>query len=190
MVPNKEELERFYELYEKYFRHFITIGLKYGWAIEDLKDIISQTFLDLIEKNIQITTITNPRAFLTTVFKRKLIDNARKNARELTERQRLSLQMQNEIYKEHRFEEDTETNQKIRNAFKKLPPRCQKVIFLKFYRGLSTKQISQQTGISVRSVYNNLFEAIKLLKTSITQKDIVVSSTLAILLSILFLKFI
>lgn len=188
MIPNRKELERFYELHDKYYHHFITIGLRYGWAIEDLKDIISQTFLDLIEKNIQITNVINPQAYLTTVFKRKLIDNARKNSRELTELQKLSLQTENEIYREQKLEEDPEATQKIRKAFLKLPPRCQKVIFLKFYKGLSSKEIAQQTGISTRSVYNNLFEALKLLKENITQKDIAASFSL-FLLSLLFSLF-
>ncbi len=173
MIPNNEELEKFYELHGKYYHHFVAIGLKYGWSIEDLKDIISQMFLDLIEKNIQIATIAHPKAFLTTVFRRKLIDNARKNNKESGLRQQISYLSATEEYENYRFEEDSELQKKIQTAYAKLPPRCRKVIFLTFYRGLSTEEIRRQLGLSSRTVYNNLFEALKLLRTSISKRDVV-----------------
>jgi RNA polymerase sigma-70 factor (ECF subfamily) len=38
------------------------------------------------------------------------------------------------------------------------------VIDLKYYQNLTTEEIALQTGLTKRSVYNNLFEGIKLLR--------------------------
>jgi DNA-directed RNA polymerase specialized sigma24 family protein len=48
--------------------------------------------------------------------------------------------------------------------YEKLPGRLKKVIFLKFYEGLTNDQIMTQTGLSLRSVYNNLSEGIKMMR--------------------------
>jgi hypothetical protein len=49
-----------------------------GCNKKDLGDIISQFILDLLEKNIAHHTIRNPQAYLSTAFRRKLIDHYRK----------------------------------------------------------------------------------------------------------------
>jgi RNA polymerase sigma-70 factor (ECF subfamily) len=41
----------------------------------------------------------------------------------------------------------------IGQAYKKLPNRRQKLICLKFYQGLTTEQIAEQTGLCKRTVY-------------------------------------
>jgi len=66
-------------------------------------------------------------------------------------------------------QQKAELIQKIKAVYEKLPPRCKKVIFYKFYEGLTTEQIAQKTGLSQRSVYNNLFEGLKLLRADLVQ---------------------
>jgi RNA polymerase sigma-70 factor (ECF subfamily) len=62
-----------------------------------------------------------------------------------------------------KMETNTALIDAVREAYKKLPARCRKVIDLKYYQGLTTEEIALQTGLTKRSVYNNLFEGIKLL---------------------------
>jgi RNA polymerase sigma-70 factor (ECF subfamily) len=57
------------------------------------------------------------------------------------------------------------------------------VIDLKFYKGLSTEQIAAQTGLSKRTVYNNMFEGVKLLRAELNKVS--PSIHLASLLSLL-----
>ena len=170
--PSASELQMLYSLHEKYFGLLINVGLKYSWDKEDIKDIINQMFLDLLDQKIKLSTIINHKAYLITIFRRKLVDTARRN---------------NKVKKLHDFllgkeeyepgadeimvqeQSRAEISQRMKRIFQELPPRCKKVIFLKFYEGFTTDQIVEKTGISRRSVYNNLFEGLKLLRAGLVE---------------------
>lgn len=153
--------------YESFSPHLINTGLRSGYTREELSDIISQFFLDLLEKNIDPHTIDNPQAYLSTAFRRKLIDHYRRTKKKRLVDPAIAFRDFAEPSVQERLEQvqsNTELINRVRTAYEKLPNRCRKVIDLKFYQGLSTDQISEQTGLSKRTVYNNLFEGVKLLR--------------------------
>lgn len=158
--------------YESFHVHFINIGLRAGCRKEEINDIISQFFLDLLEKKIDFRTINNPKAYLSTAFRRKLIDHYRIIAKSPV----VDTGMMSEEYAEPSLQDALEQVQsdarlitRINSAYKKLPNRCRKAIYLKFYEGLTTDQIAHKTGLSKRTVYNNLFEGIKLLRSELNR---------------------
>jgi RNA polymerase sigma-70 factor (ECF subfamily) len=159
--------------YESFRSHFIIMGLKLGYKKEELSDIISQFFLDLLEKNIDPCTIDNPQAYLSTAFRRRLVDHYRSSINNrfvdtgkiLEEYSEPSLQDTLE-----QVQANADLINQVRRAYKKLPDRCQKAIYLKFYKGLTTEQIADQTGLSKRAVYNNLFEGVKQLRKELNQQ--------------------
>ncbi len=159
--------------YESFRSHFLAMGLRLGYRQEEVSDVISQFFLDLLEKNIDPHTIDNPQAYLSTAFRRKLIDHYRSSSKKSF----VDASIIPEHYAEpsvqqvlEQVQTNTELISRIRKAYKKLPDRCQKVIYLKFYQGLTTEQIAEQTGLSKRTVYNNLFEGVKLLRVDLNQQ--------------------
>jgi RNA polymerase sigma-70 factor (ECF subfamily) len=163
--------EQFKNWYEDYQSSFMSIGLRLGYCNNDVKDVINQFFLDLLEKNIDPKSISNPKAYLSTAFRRKLIDHYRHSSEPP-----LSIETCNKDYSEPSIQqilEQIETNRELintlRNAYRKLPARCRKVIDLKFYHGLTTEEIVLQTRLSKRSVYNNLFEGMKLLRAELNR---------------------
>jgi len=159
--------------YESFRVHFINMGINLGYKKEELGDIISQFFLDLLEKNIDPRTINNPQAYLSTAFRRKLIDHHRASLKTPFVDEQIAVDEYTEPSILDSIEKE-QTNKElislIRRAYKKLPNRCQKVVYLKFYKGLTTEQIALQTGLSKRSVYNNLFEGVKLLRSELNQQ--------------------
>ncbi|MEO9003899.1 MAG: sigma-70 family RNA polymerase sigma factor [Ginsengibacter sp.] len=158
---------QFHIWYESFQNIFMKMGLKFGYQQDEIKDMINQFFLDLLEKEIDPSTIQNPEAYLSTAFRRKLIDHYRKHGKErlvvikADYEHDAGLSIQDTIEK---IESNTALIQAIQKAYRKLPARCRKVIDLKYYEGLNTEQIVAQTGLTKRSVYNNLFEGIKLLR--------------------------
>jgi RNA polymerase sigma-70 factor (ECF subfamily) len=70
-----------------------------------------------------------------------------------------------------RLQSNEELLASIRAAFNRLPARCQNVIHLKYYEGLSTEQIAERTGLNTRSVYNNLYEGIKALREELRNSN-------------------
>ena len=146
-------------------------GLRFGYSTEEVKDLLHQLFLDLLEKRIDPDTIQNPKAYLIKAFKCKLIDYYRTLQKKSTVHTNSFADEQSNgqhFFSEFEItEENNELVQNIRKAFDKLPKRCKKVIYLKFSEGKTTDEIADITGLTKRSVYNNLFEGIQLLRTQL-----------------------
>lgn len=158
--------------YESFRIHFMNMGLKLGYKEDEINDFINQFYLDLLEKNVNSSSIINPRAYLSVAFKRKLIDHYRKNGKsQFINAEDIINEMEIPSVQEtlEQMQANTELIDKIREAYQKLPARCQKVIDLKFYKGLSTEQIAAQTGLSKRTIYNNMFEGVKLLRAELNK---------------------
>ncbi len=155
-------------LYEKYYADLIRLGRFNGAPESEVKDIINQTFLDLAEKKIDFTQITNPAAYVKVSFRRKLIDNyrAKKKNDNLKEFLSVELEEKSPLDLIVSQEEKKELVEKLYDSFQKLPRRCQRVIYLKYFSRLSNEQIADATGLSMQSVYNNLSEGIRLLRRS------------------------
>jgi RNA polymerase sigma factor (sigma-70 family) len=168
-APNITISQGFDKWYETFQYTFMNIGLKFGYEQDEARDVINQFFLDLLEKKIDPVSIQNPQAYLSTAFRRKLVDHYRKS-----DKGRVVKLDDDENYAEpsiqdmlEKMESNTALINDIRNAYNKLPARCRKVIDLKFYKGLTTEEIALQTGLTRRSVYNNLFEGVKLLRAEL-----------------------
>ncbi len=166
--------QRMDKWYQTFQYNFMNIGLKFGYRQDEVTDFINQFFLDLLEKKIDPETINNPQAYLSTAFRRKLVDHYRQSAKS-----RLEVVTDiDENYAEpsiqetlEQIESNKELINSLKNAYKKLPARCRKVIELKFYKGLTTEQIAEKTGLSKRTIYNNLFEGIKILRGELSEKQ-------------------
>ena len=186
MIVASTTYQQIQNWYESFRIHFMNMGLKLGYEEDEINDFINQFYLDLLEKNVNSKDIVNPRAYLSVAFKRKLIDHYRKNGKsQLINAEDVINEIQIPSIQEtmEQVQANTELIAKIREAYKKLPARCQKVMDLKFYKGLSAEQIARQTGLSKRTVYNNMFEGVKLLRTELNKVS--PSIHLAALLSLL-----
>jgi len=158
--------------YESFRLHFIRIGLNLGYRTEEIQDFIHQFFLDLLEKKIDPATINNPKAYLSTAFTRKLIDHNRRTSKiHFIDPDTVEKEFPEQSAQEHieQIQANTGLIIQLRKAYENLPERCRQVVFLKFYKGLTTEQICLKTGLTKRTVYNNLFEAVKSLRSQLDQ---------------------
>lgn len=164
-IPNFD-LNRLFAHYSSEYEYLITTGFYHGLELDTVKDIINQLFLDFAEKRIDLDAVSNSRAYIITSFKRRLLDHHRayrlKNEKEGFIYREMSEQAVDRLIEENEL--SAEMIAKLREAYARLPERCKKVIFLKYYEGLSNEEISRRTGLSVRSIYNNLSEGIKMLR--------------------------
>lgn len=178
------------DLYESCKPALHTIGTRFGYGEEELKDLINQFFLDMLEKEVDFSPVSNPEAYIYTAFKRKLIDHYRKNKQQL---QMGKLYVVENVYEPsvqeamEKLQGNAELMRKIMVAYDKLPARCRKVIFLKYYKGAGTDEIAEQTGCSRRTVYNNLFTGITLLRNELTAVQRVTETTSLVMMLTLLL---
>lgn len=152
--------------YEKYHDLLLQFSLRLGVDRADAEDIINQLFLELFEKKTTLTVIDNPRSYLLRALKNRIIDRYRKSRPTLFVVTDELLQQYQGDSEESLVQEEhnTEFARRLRKVYQSLPKRMQEMIYLKYYKGLSTEEIAQAAGITSRTVYNSLFEAIKLLR--------------------------
>lgn len=182
--------------YEEEFDGLLRCGISRGLQLDQAKDLIQQLFLDFAEKRLNLDAIGNPRSYIHTSFRNRLIDfhRAAVKNKQLLSVAHIQPDEESIDQKIVNTEASTELTLKLKIAYDNLPARCRKVIFLKFYEGLNNEEIAEKTGLSLRSVYNNLSEAIRLLRVRIPQGNpvksvVAVSFLLASILFNYFLKF-
>ncbi len=161
--------EQLIAYYRNEFDTLMSVGSRYGCEPEETKDIIQQLFLQFAEKHTDLDALTNPKAYIITSFKRKLIDQHRR----ITRMARYNIPVIRVISDESidvlliEKEESEERIKILTKGYHNLPSRCQKVIYLKYMQGLTNEQIAEKTGLTLRSIYNNLSEGIKQLRSEV-----------------------
>jgi RNA polymerase sigma-70 factor (ECF subfamily) len=166
--------EMFLSLYKKYYHSLLFIGLKEIKDSELVKDTIQQQFLYLWEKRATITQAKNVKSYLITSFLRRLSHDWKKSAGTC------KLEVVNNNYfkdptptpEENLLQKDGQfyLSENIMNHIKALPRRQKELIILKFYEGFTYEEIVQKTGLTHRTVYNKIHEALQKLKTEMDSK--------------------
>jgi len=177
----------FLSLYKKYYHSLLFIGLKEIKDAQLVKDTIQQLFLYLWEKRETIQEANNVKSYLVTSFLRKLSTDWKKS------RKASNLQVVWNNYaedpqptpEENLINKDGQHHlfKLLMNHINNLPNRQRELIVLKFYEGLSYEEIVAQTGLSHRTVYNKIHEALKKLKTDMGKGQDAQRASLMLLLA-------
>ncbi len=181
--------EMFLALYKKYYHPLLFIGLKEIKDGQLVKDAIQQLFLYLWEKRATIEAANNVKTYLVTSFLRKLTSDWKKSGKSG------SLQVVWNNYSEDpqpnpeekliRKDQQNHLFKLLMNYINELPNRQRELIVLRFYEGLTYEEIVQRTGLSHRTVYNKIHEALKKLKLDMVASQPNHSAALLSLIAVL-----
>ncbi len=159
--------------YSQFREDLIGFAARLGFQHALAEDIVHQLFLELWEKQIDTHLISNPRSFLLTACKHKLIDYARRKTNTLfviTDEIAGIYSETNILYQIEKKETQEELRQKLGKLYAQLPPRLKEILYQKYYQEMSSEEIARNAGLSVRTVYNSLFEALKKLRQILSEK--------------------
>ncbi|KYP14388.1 sigma-70 family RNA polymerase sigma factor [Flavihumibacter sp. CACIAM 22H1] len=166
----EKEISTWYEQYRDQLSHFaMRLGLQHCEA----EDLINQLFLELWEKQTDLSSIEKPKTFLLTALKRRLIDQYRKKKSNLfivTDQLSKEETEPGPQFIMEQAEEQARLLTHLSTTYAGLPKRLKEILYLKYYKGYSTNDIASSFGISNRTVYNSLFEAIRLLRSRLSKK--------------------
>jgi RNA polymerase sigma factor (sigma-70 family) len=161
------EADALFTIYEILYPDLWKTGLSIIADEHQVKDTINQFFLYLWDKRMQLKTPQHLKAYIIVSFRRRLIYDVKMNrkTRELTVDEGWTEQSREEnIIADQTY---LELQLRVRKAIDKLPPRHRELIMLKYFEGLSYEEIAEKTSLSMRTIYNKLHEAIKLMKGDI-----------------------
>lgn len=155
--------EALFVLYDDLYFHLVRYGLSVHSDSDLVKDCIGQLFLKLWDKHASLNDVTNVQSYLFTSLRRLIIDalGAENKIRNL----------QTEEGEESSYEEiiiarerDEELKKNLGLALQALSPKQIELIRLKFFEDLSYEEIANVSAQSVKTSYNTIYEAIKVLR--------------------------
>lgn len=166
---NKQSL---FDLYNNTYFHLVRYGLKITGNDEIVKDCVMELFLKLWSKHAQLNTVVNVKSYLFTSLKRMLFDQQNYNDKtdtainNLYDKDDLSELSYEEIIIS--VQENDHLKMKLFKAMKQLTPKQTELIRLKFFEGLSYEQVALESSQNIKTTYNTIYNAIKILRKLLT----------------------
>lgn len=160
--------DAFFFLYNNTYFHLVRFGLKITAKDELVKDCVTQLFFQLWGRHSTLNEVTNVRAYLFTSLRRMMLDqlsyHSKMNAAiaHFAEKEDPSELSYEEVI--IGVQQDEELKKKLYHALEQLTPRQKELIGLVFFEGLTYEQVAARTDQSIKTAYNTIYNAIKLLR--------------------------
>ncbi|WP_420321521.1 RNA polymerase sigma factor [Flagellimonas sp.] len=160
--------------FETIFKLHYTSLFFYGYKISNSKALTEDTLQDfftyLYEKRESLDQVINIHAYLIVSYRRRLFKTLNKRNRDLKKMEKATGQNQILFYEQelqiHQPSFGTNNIQLV-NLLNQLPERQKEAIFLKYYNGLTVKEIAAIMDISNQSVSNTLQKAFSWLRKKV-----------------------
>ena len=143
----------------------------YVLANEDAENIVQDVFLVLWEKKDELEITYTLTTYLFTLVKNRCLNFLRHKLIE----EEYNIQMKEELgFKlyaleslDYSYQSETELQEVVKRALDTLPERCREIFIKSRIEGLKYKEISEELGISVNTVENQIVTALKKLRVEL-----------------------
>lgn len=163
------ELEKNFEnIYKVYYPKMYGFAKTYVLTGEEAENIVQDVFLMLWEKRAEIEIAFSLTTFLFTLVKNKCLNHLRhqmvKDEYDAYMREELSFKLYSLERFDYSYHSEEELQIHIRKAIDSLPERCREVFIKSRLEGKKYREISEELGISVNTVENQMVTALKKLR--------------------------
>lgn len=181
----------YYTLYSHYHKYFFYIGLKKGALSTKIGDCLQDLFLYIFENRDKLLGIRDHHNYLVTAFLRALFQKQHFSSEESEELKSLE-DVQTMPAADHQLLL-TDTNDQVRKVLQPhindLSSSQARMIYEKFYLGLTYEEIADAHQITVRTAYNTVFRALSKLRKHIGENKITSLIAAITALSLIFFIF-
>ena len=153
----KGDMQAFSEVYSELKVPLYTVILRIVKNRATAEDVMQDTFLKLM-KCPPDTSVKNPRAWVYKTARNLSLDTLKK---------RRESELQEDIKQEGSFEYFVGTRIDIESALSALPCEERQIVSLHLSAGLTFKEISGVTGLSVPAAYRRYLKTIKALRSAL-----------------------
>lgn len=160
--------DAFMQLYQQQYQQLYTFGCRVHARQELVKDCIHEMFCELWNKRHHLQQVSNSRAYLCTYLKRKILKEIQiVNPTIFNTSDGINADMVEPSYEEAlvQLQTDEESKAKLQQVLNRLTKTQAEIIKLKYYEGLTYEQIATILQVQPRTIYNQVYEALKLLRT-------------------------
>jgi len=161
-------VERFQSIYQQDYTKWLVFGRKRGYADEVIADAIQETSLKVLDIEERLSELNDLElhAYVMTIYKNMLSEIVR---------DRGSVPLDDNIIYDEPSPEEEVINQmdyeKLSEVVKKLSDQQQQYIYMKYYLGLSSKDIGKQMGIKDNAVRTMKHRAVSMLRRLLSVEE-------------------
>jgi len=160
--------EALLKLYNEHYLGLVNYGTQMVHDRELAVECFTELLIDLWDKRARLPVVENVRSYLLSCMRRAILHKLRSAQRRQEKEQQLS--RMGEAY-EASYEErlqaiqmDEAQKRRLLQSFEKLTPRQQELLKLRYFDNLPYEAIAGKCGISVRTTYNIIHNALKSLR--------------------------
>ncbi len=167
----------FEDIYIAYYSRMKRFAQSYVIYEEEAENIVQDIFIDIWEKRIDLSSISNISGYLFLMLKNKCIDNIRRikaETKALTEIQKeneISLKLKFDSLQalDNKFLSDSNFDQLIEQAINNLPEKCRQIFVMNKFDGKKQRDIANELDISIHTVESQMSIAYKKLKEELKE---------------------
>lgn len=172
----KGNIKAFERFYLKYQPRLFAYGMGMLNDEDTTKDLVQETFISFFENREHILTNYAVTAYLFKIFQGKCNRHFRKKAIETNFSHLSELKMQEIEIEYYSHDENILNSIYIHDAetlyekvVDKLPEKCREVFKLSRQENMKSSEIAVQLGISVRTVENQIYKAIRIMREEVKE---------------------
>ena len=155
----------FMELYNEYYQPLYTFGCRVHANAQVVKDCIHEVFCEIWSGRTTLPLVQQPKSYLFTYLKRKILKEVKVlsiNTDEVTDVPQATEQSYEDMLVS--AEQDAEMKFKLQHFMGQLSITQQAILRLKYYENFNYEQIAAHLSLQPRTVYNKLYEALKIMR--------------------------
>lgn len=160
------DLEAFTEMYKSYYQFLFAYGMRVNGDKHLVKDSIHELFLEVWKGRATLPEVAHIGSYLRTILRRKIIKAVPQHQWRSLEEDSGGPEAVEYSYEERlvSLQSDEEMKQKVQKAIHSLSKKQLEVIRMKFFDEKSYAEIAEFTATTPRTVYNQVYEALKILR--------------------------
>lgn len=168
---SKDAFEQLYfRYYDKLFNYAVSFCRNRAMA----EDHIQSLFLKIWDRKNSLNSVKFVKTYLWVALRRSLVDELQK--KQVVEKDNLTVKKDFRIAASPEdlillHEHSIEQVQRLYSAIESLTPRQREILFLKYFEGMSYKEIEAITTLKYQTVRNHIHESVKTLKTAFQESD-------------------
>ncbi|WP_129716696.1 RNA polymerase sigma-70 factor [Pedobacter sp. SYP-B3415] len=157
-------------LFTQHYAKLVSFAARYVER-DAAEDLVQDVFVQLLQKCGKLTIGLTLEAYVYRAIKNKYIDLVRKRHTEDRNREMLiklaEAEFDNETEKNEILLEAEQRDKRLAAALQSLPDKCRQIMECRYVEGKRAKQISDELGISTRTVETHLYKAVRQLRVAL-----------------------
>ena len=164
------------ELYLKYFDYLMHYGIRIVPDKFLIEEGIQEMFMYIFEARQRLGIVKNAKAYLFRSLRRRILEKIKAERKlkmsrgELYERTNIQFSVDEISFLKETRRSKLHALQLILNN---LPWRQREAIYLRYYNGLSTKEIAEVMGVANQTILNTLHQALKKMRNSMDLQKLI-----------------